>query len=73
MFLQFIQVYLYGTLWYAPPSPLQAMYNDVFFSVTINFNSFSYFAKPDLIGYALTNLINDPSSLKLQSRDQNLI
>jgi hypothetical protein len=26
MFLQFIQVYLYGTLWYAPPSPLQAMY-----------------------------------------------
>lgn len=48
MYLQFIQVYLYGTLWYAPPSPLQAMYNDVFFSVTINFNSFSYFAKPDL-------------------------
>jgi hypothetical protein len=25
------------------------------------------------IGYFLTNLINDPSSLKLQSRDQNLI
>ena len=48
MYLQFIQVYLYGTLWYAPPSPLQAMYNDAFFSVTINFNSSSYFAKPDL-------------------------
>ena len=25
------------------------------------------------IGYFLTNLINDPSSLKLQSRNQNLI
>jgi hypothetical protein len=25
------------------------------------------------VGYFLTNLINDPSSLKLQSRDQNLI
>jgi hypothetical protein len=31
---------------------------------TLNFRTVSYF---------LTNLINDPSSLKLQSRDQNLI